>query len=250
MGETGGGKSTVLKLLFRFYDVQNGKILIDGQDIRDVTLESLRRHIGVVPQDPIPFNDSVIENVRYSKLGATDEEVMEACKGAAIHEKILGFTDGYNTKVGEGGVKLSGGELQRIAIARVILQNPNLVLLDEATSAVDTETEVYVQAALQKLTERRTTIAIAHRLSTIIHCDEIVVIKGGKIVEKGSPYALLETKGQFFELWLRQVGVETTPVGGKAADNGRSTQNDASKSSIDEIKKGLSEVSSSSVKGF
>ena len=211
VGETGGGKSTVLKLLFRFYDVQHGKILIDDQDITGVTLHSLRQCIGVVPQDPALFNDSVMENVRYSKLGASDEEVIEACKGAAIHDKILTFTEGYQTIVGENGVKLSGGELQRIAIARVILKNPEIILLDEATSAVDTETEAHIQDALEKLAKGRTTITIAHRLSTVTNADIIVVIKGGKLVEQGSPQALLKAKGKFSELWLRQVGINPTP---------------------------------------
>jgi len=207
VGETGGGKSTILKLLFRFYDVREGKIEIDGQDIKDVTLHSLRERIGVVPQDPTLFNASVMENIRYARLGATDEEVMEACKGAAVHDKILTFADGYQTTVGENGVKLSGGELQRVAIARVILKNPEIILLDEATSAVDTETEARIQEALEKLTKGRTTITIAHRLSTVTNADVIVVIKGGKIVEQGSPHALLKAKGKFSELWLKQVGI-------------------------------------------
>lgn len=211
VGETGGGKSTILKLLFRFYDVTKGKIMIDGQDIKDVTLESLRRCFGVVPQDPELFNTNIIDNVRYAKLEASDEEVVEACKGAAIHDKILTFTDSYQSKVGEKGVKLSGGELQRIAIARVLLKNPEIVLLDEATSAVDTETESHIQAALQKLSDGRTTITIAHRLSTVTTADIIVVIKGGKIVEQGSPQALLAAKGTFSELWLKQVGITLAP---------------------------------------
>lgn len=211
VGETGGGKSTILKLLFRFYDVQEGKIEIDGHDIKDVTLNSLRGCIGVVPQDPALFNESVMENIRYARLEATDEEVMEACKGAAIHDKILTFSNGYQTRVGENGVKLSGGELQRIAIARVILKNSEIVLLDEATSAVDTETEAHIQEALEKLTKGRTTFTIAHRLSTVTNADVIVVIKGGRIVEQGSPHALLEAKGMFSELWLRQVGIGPIP---------------------------------------
>lgn len=211
VGETGGGKSTILKLLFRFYDVQEGRIEIDGQNIKDVTLDSLRECIGVVPQDPTLFNESIMENIRYARLEATDEEVMEACKGAAIHDKILTFSEGYQTTVGENGVKLSGGELQRIAIARVILKRPKIVLLDEATSAVDTETEAHIQEALEKLTKGRTTITIAHRLSTVTNADIIVVIKGGVIVEKGSPHALLEAKGKFSELWLRQVGIGLMP---------------------------------------
>lgn len=223
VGETGGGKSTILKLLFRFYDVQDGKIEIDGQDIKTVTLQSLRECIGMVPQSPALFNESIMQNIRYAKLEASDDEVMEACKGAAIHDKILTFSEGYQTRVGENGVKLSGGELQRVAIARVILKNPDIVLLDEATSAVDTETEFHIQEALEKLTKGRTTITIAHRLSTVMNADVIVVIKGGQIVEQGSPHALLEAKGKFSELWLRQVGVvpvskDEKPDGGDLID--------------------------------
>ena len=219
VGETGGGKSTILKLLFRFYDVSGGQIAIDGQDVRDVTLQSLRRCLGVVPQDPELFNISVIENVRYSKLEASDEEVKEACRKAAIHDKIMTFTNGYQTRVGEKGVKLSGGELQRIAIARVLLKNPAIVLLDEATSAVDTETESHIQAALQELTNERTTITIAHRLSTIINADVIIVVKDGSIVESGSPQDLLKAKGKFSELWLKQVGINTAPKDEPGADS-------------------------------
>ncbi|KAL6718941.1 hypothetical protein ACLMJK_003176 [Lecanora helva] len=249
VGETGGGKSTILKLLFRFYDVQQGKILIDGQDIKEVTLSSLRQRLGVVPQDPALFNDSVLENVRYSKLGASDEEVMEACKSAAIHDKILTFTEGYRTRVGENGVKLSGGELQRIAIARVILQNPEIILLDEATSAVDTETEAHIQKALHELAKGRTTITIAHRLSTVTNSDVIVVVKGGKIVEQGSPTALLEAKGKFSELWLKQIGIRSDAAGSNAIEDleGQKLQSEGAKK---ESHTGLSEASSSSGKSL
>ena len=251
MGETGGGKSTILSLLFRFYDVQQGAILIDDQDIKDVSVESLRKYIGVVPQDPALFNATVMENVRYSKLGASDEEVMDACKSAAIHDKILTFTEGYQTKVGENGVKLSGGELQRIAIARVILKNPEIILLDEATSAVDTETEAQIQEALHNLTRGRTTITIAHRLSTVTNSDVIVVIKQGKIVEQGSPHTLLEAKGKFSELWLKQVDISLPTasdqtVNGEPADPGTAT----SKTDKENGKAHLSEASSSSGKSL
>lgn len=211
IGETGGGKSTILKLLFRFYDVKEGTIMVDDQDIRSVTLGSLRQHIGVVPQDPSLFNDSIVNNVRYARLTATDEEVIAACKGAAIHDKITTFTDGYATKVGENGVKLSGGELQRIAIARVILQNPEIILLDEATSSVDTETEAKIQDALQVLTKGRTTFTVAHRLSTVISADIILVIKDGMIAEQGSPHDLLKAKGKYFALWTKQFGINSPP---------------------------------------
>ena len=207
VGETGGGKSTVLKLLFRFYDPQKGCITIDDQDTKCVTLQSLRNCIGVVPQDPSLFNTTIMENVRYSKLDATDEQVTEACKAAAIHNKIVQFPKGYLSRVGEKGVKLSGGELQRIAIARVILKEPKIILLDEATSAVDTETESHIQEALRKLTLGRTTFTVAHRLSTVSDADNILVIKEGSIVEQGAPHVLLKAKGKYFDLWTKQVGI-------------------------------------------
>ncbi|KAL8871115.1 MAG: hypothetical protein Q9174_002989 [Haloplaca sp. 1 TL-2023] len=226
VGETGGGKSTLLKLLFRFYDVGGGAILIDGQNVRDVTTESLRGCIGVVPQDPSMFNVSVMENVRYSRLDATDEEVMEACKAAAVHDKIMTFTNGYASKVGEKGVKLSGGELQRLAIARTILKDPDIILLDEATSNVDTETEARIQTALARLTKGRTTFTVAHRLSTVIDADVVLVVKDGMIIEQGPPQALLESKGKYYDLWCKQVGV---------FDNGtKKTLQDVRRSSTDE----------------
>ncbi|KAL8994305.1 MAG: hypothetical protein Q9169_005678 [Polycauliona sp. 2 TL-2023] len=212
VGETGGGKSTLLKLLFRFYDVSEGSVLIDGQDVRGVTLESLRSHIGVVPQHPSMFNDTVMNNVRYSKLEATDEEVMEACKAAVVHDKILSFTDGYQCIVGEKGVKLSGGELQRLAIARAILKNPAIILLDEATSSVDTDTESRIQSALHELTKGRTTFTVAHRLSTIVDADVVLVIKDGEIVEQGSPHELLAAKKEYYHLWCKQVGITSKMI--------------------------------------
>lgn len=184
-----------------------------------------RDHIGVVPQNPSMFNDTVMNNVRYSKLDATDEEVMEACKAAAVHEKILSFTDGYASKVGEKGVKLSGGELQRLAIARAILKDPNIILLDEATSSVDTETESRIQAALHKLTQGRTTFTVAHRLSTVINADIILVIKNGEIIEQGPPQELLAAKGKYYDLWCKQVGI-TAPT--KESDEAKKTANEES----------------------
>ncbi|KAF5000915.1 hypothetical protein FGRMN_1372 [Fusarium graminum] len=167
VGETGAGKSSIMKLLLRFYDINEGSITIDGHDIRDITLSSLRTALGVVPQDPLLFNASILENMRYARPSATDTEIHEACRSAAIHDKILSFVDGYNTEVGEQGVKLSGGEIQRLAIARVFLKNPPILILDEATSAVDTNTESSIQAALDELKRARSTFIIAHRLSTI-----------------------------------------------------------------------------------
>lgn len=211
IGETGGGKSTILKLLFRFYDVTEGLIAVDGQDIRTLTLESLREQIGVVPQDPSLFNDTIFNNVRYAKLDATVAEVVEACKAAAIHDKILTFTDGYSSMVGEHGVKLSGGELQRVAIARAILKGARIILLDEATSSVDSETESKIQDALKILSKGRTTFVVAHRLSTIVDADRIIVIKDGAILEQGPPAELLRSKGKYYRLWTKQMGIQDVP---------------------------------------
>ncbi|KAK4160947.1 hypothetical protein QBC43DRAFT_108502 [Cladorrhinum sp. PSN259] len=231
VGATGAGKSTILKLLDRFYDVTEGSIEIDGQDIRDVDLFSLRAQIGIVPQAPILFDDTIMNNVRYAKLSATDEEVYEACRAASIHEQIIGFTDGYQTRVGERGVKLSGGELQRVAIARAILKRPAIVLLDEATSAVDTETEQKIQEALRKLCEGRTTFIVAHRLSTIMNADHIIVVGGGEIVEQGSHEELISRKdGKYADLWSKQIFVkpkdkEATETEDKPKGKGRKAPN-------------------------
>ena len=221
VGETGGGKSTILKLLFRFYDVTQGSIKIDGQNIRNVTLESLRDTIGVVPQDPSLFNETIMSNVRYARLGATDEEVYDACKAAAIHEKIMSFASGYQSMVGERGVKLSGGELQRVAIARAILKNPNIILLDEATSSVDTETELHIQEALHELTLGRTTFVVAHRLSTVMKANLIMVVKDGEIIERGTHDELFRAKGKYYSLWSKQIFLDQNRGSSKSPKRGQ-----------------------------
>ncbi|CAG8477671.1 17609_t:CDS:10 [Acaulospora morrowiae] len=205
VGPSGGGKSTIMRLLFRFYDVQKGRILVDGQDIRHIKQHDLRSCIGIVPQETVLFNDTIKYNIRYGKIGANDQMVEEAAKAAQIHDKILGFTEGYETKVGERGLRLSGGEKQRVAIARTLLKNPQIVLLDEATSALDTRTERHIQKSLRRMTVNRTTLIIAHRLSTIVHADQILVLQDGEIVERGSHVELLQKKGEYYKLWNKQL---------------------------------------------
>ena len=177
---------------------------VSGQDVAGVTLNSLRSAFGIVPQDTILFNGSVMENVRYGRLDATDEEIYEACRGACIHDKILSFPSGYTSKCGERGVKLSGGERQRIAIARVLLKRPQIVLLDEATSAMDSNIESNIQSALKSLMQGRTAFIIAHRLSTVVDADQIFVMSDGQIVESGTHQSLLEQRGKYFKLWSKQ----------------------------------------------
>jgi ABC-type transport system involved in Fe-S cluster assembly fused permease/ATPase subunit len=215
VGETGSGKSTTMKLLMRFYDVTSGSIKISGIDVRDVTLSSFREIFGFVPQSAVLFNETIMDNVRYGRLDATDDEVYAACRAASIHERIIGFPKGYRTKVGERGVKLSGGELQRISIARVILKDPQIVLLDEATSALDTETEFRIQGALKTLTDGRTTIVIAHRLSTVVNADQILVMDKGRIVERGTHMELLELSGKYRDYWAKQSNVAGVEKGKK-----------------------------------
>ncbi len=204
VGHSGAGKSTIARLLFRFYDPTSGRILIDGQDIRDVTQESLRAHIGVVPQDTVLFNDSIRYNIGYGRAGATDAEIEEAARLASVHDFIMELPDGYETAVGERGLKLSGGEKQRVAIARTILKNPPILILDEATSALDTATEQEIQASLRALSRNRTVFTIAHRLSTVIDADEIIVLDHGRVIERGSHASLLAMGGTFADMWNRQ----------------------------------------------
>lgn len=207
IGPSGAGKSTFVKLLLRFFDVTGGSIQIDGQDIRDVTQDSLHSAIGFVPQDPTLFHRSLIDNIRYGKIDATEEEVIEAAKKAHAHEFISKLPEGYNTLVGERGIKLSGGERQRVAIARAILKNAPILVLDEATSALDSESERLIQDALNILMENKTVIVIAHRLSTIQHMDRILVIDNGRVVEDGNHKTLLENqKSLYAKLWNLQAG--------------------------------------------
>ncbi|MGV6803107.1 MAG: ABCB family ABC transporter ATP-binding protein/permease [Ruegeria sp.] len=204
VGATGSGKSTIGRLLFRFYDVTGGALRIDGQDVRDVTQASLHAAIGVVPQDTVLFNDTIRYNIAYGREGATQSEVETAAKAAQIHDFIVSLPEGYDTKVGERGLKLSGGEKQRVGIARTLLKNPPILLLDEATSALDTETEQDIKDALARAGEGRTVITIAHRLSTIAEADRIVVLERGEIVEQGTHDALLQREGRYAQLWSRQ----------------------------------------------
>ncbi|KAK5680249.1 hypothetical protein LTS10_007176 [Elasticomyces elasticus] len=217
VGETGGGKSTIIKVLYRYYDLASGSIRIDGQDIRDVNLDSLRDSFGMVPQDPALFNISLMDNIRYARLDATDEEIMGACRAAAIHDKIETFPEKYKSTVGERGVKLSGGELQRVSIARAILRQPKIVLLDEATSMIDAETEALIQKAFKRLTAGRTTFIIAHRLSTIQHADLILVINDGSIIERGTHNELIKQNGKYVALWSKQLSKDVEDVS-KALD--------------------------------
>jgi ATP-binding cassette subfamily B protein len=206
VGPTGAGKSTVLKLLLRMYDVDDGSITIDGQDLRDVTIPSLRQHIGYVSQDTFMFYGTVAENIAYGTFGAEREEVEEAAKMAEAHDFITNLPDGYDTEVGERGVKLSGGQRQRISIARAFLKDPEILVLDEATSDVDTETEMLIQRSIDDLAEDRTTFAIAHRLSTIKDADTILVLEDGRIVERGTHDELLGEDGLYGHLWGVQAG--------------------------------------------
>lgn len=207
VGGSGSGKSTLARLLFRFYDATRGRVRIDGQDVRDVSQRSLRAAVGIVPQDTLLFNDTIAYNIAYGRAGASLADVIEAAKAAHVHEFISSLPDGYDTRVGERGVKLSGGEKQRIAIARAILKNPPILVLDEATSALDTRAERAIQEELDRLAHARTTLVIAHRLSTIVNAHEILVMDHGRIVERGTHPMLLAANGRYAQMWrLQQAG--------------------------------------------
>jgi len=208
VGPSGAGKSTISRLIFRFYDVSSGRITIDGQDIRDVKQASLRAAIGMVPQDTVLFNDTIRYNIQYGRADATDAEVEDAAKQAQIDDFIRSSPHGYETEVGERGLKLSGGEKQRVAIARTILKGPPILLLDEATSALDSYTEREIQDALDRAARGRTTLVIAHRLSTVVDADEILVLDEGRVVERGTHAQLLAHRGLYAGMWNRQREAE------------------------------------------
>ena len=212
VGPSGSGKSTIGRLLFRFYDVKSGSICIDGQDVRNVTQFSLRERIGVVPQDTVLFNDTIGYNIGYGKAQATESEIKEAAKASQLYEFILSLPDGFNTLVGERGLKLSGGEKQRVGIARTFLKNPRILLLDEATSALDTETEKGILNSLKRIGQGRSVITIAHRLSTIAHADKIIVLEKGEIIEFGSHKDLLKLQQRYFEMWQYQLTEEGSKI--------------------------------------
>lgn len=205
VGPSGAGKSTIARLLFRFYDIQGGRISIDGQDISAVTQQSLRASIGIVPQDMVLFNDTVGYNIGYGREGATQEEIEAAARAASIHDFIMGLPQGYGTRVGERGLKLSGGEKQRVAIARTLLKDPPVLVLDEATSALDSRTETEIQDVLRSIARKRTTLIVAHRLSTVVDADEIIVMEKGRVVERGRHGDLVRADGLYAAMWARQA---------------------------------------------
>ena len=213
VGQSGSGKSTLARLLFRFYDVQSGYIRINNQDIRNVTQKSLRASMGIVPQDTVLFNDSIYYNIAYGRPDATLEEVYAAAQSAHIHEFIQSLPEKYETIVGERGLKLSGGEKQRVAIARTILKNPDILIFDEATSALDSKSEKRIQAELKRIAKHRTTLTIAHRLSTIADADQILVMDHGRIIERGSHQQLLVSQGIYAHMWelQRQEEIDKNP---------------------------------------
>ena len=209
VGASGARKSTISRLLFRFYDVDEGNISLDGQDIREVTQDSLRAAIGIVPQDTVLFNDTAYYNIHYGRPTSSPSEVEAAAKLAQIHDFLVSLPNGYNTHVGERGLKLSGGEKQRIAIARTILKQPRVLLFDEATSALDTHTEQEIQKSLDEVSKNHTTLVIAHRLSTVVNADEILLLEEGRIIERGNHQDLLELNRQYASLWRRQQEAES-----------------------------------------
>ncbi|HEX8839711.1 MAG TPA: ATP-binding cassette domain-containing protein, partial [Sphingomicrobium sp.] len=218
VGPSGAGKSTIARLLYRFYDPQVGRILIDGQDIAEVNQRSLRAAIGIVPQDTVLFNDTIGYNIGYGREGASQEDIESAARGAAIDQFIAALPDGYDSMVGERGLKLSGGEKQRVAIARTLLKNPPILVLDEATSALDSRTEQAIQETLQEVSQSRTTIMIAHRLSTVVDADQIVVLDQGRVAERGTHDELLDKGGLYAELWQRQVAEQMAEEIAQAAE--------------------------------
>ncbi|XP_046747696.1 ATP-binding cassette sub-family B member 6 [Diprion similis] len=224
VGPSGAGKSTIMRLLFRFYDVEQGAVIVDGQNVKTVRQDTLRGAIGVVPQDTVLFNNTIKYNIQYGKIDAPEADVIAAAKNADIHERILSFPDAYETMVGERGLRLSGGEKQRVAIARTILKSPTIVLLDEATSALDTQTERTIQAALNRVCANRTTIIIAHRLSTIIHADEILVLKDGEIIERGKHNELISYGAVYHSMWQAQL--QNDQNGEAAVENGDIDEDD------------------------
>lgn len=217
VGHSGAGKSTIARLLYRFYDIQGGRILIDGQDIAQVQQASLRAAIGIVPQDMVLFNDTIGYNIGYGRDGATQAQIEAGARGAAIDQFIAAQPLGYETRVGERGLKLSGGEKQRVAIARTLVKDPPILILDEATSALDSRTEAAIQGVLDDVSARRTTIIVAHRLSTIVHADTIIVMEDGRVVEQGTHAALLALGGHYAAMWARQAAERMNPEAGAAA---------------------------------
>jgi len=208
VGHSGSGKSTIFRLLCRFYDPQAGKIYVDDRDIASLTQVSLRKAIGVVPQDTVLFNDTIQYNIWFGNRDAPIEEVEKAAKGAQVYDFVMNMAEKWNTIVGERGLRLSGGEKQRVAIARTIMKDPPILVLDEATSALDSKTEKEIQKSLLEVSKGRTTLVIAHRLSTIVNCDEILVLKRGKIIERGNHSDLLELNGEYCSMWYQQLAQE------------------------------------------